>query len=135
VSYKDHPNVAFFLVYVREAHPVARSKVSPATRPSGPSDVPLAQNLDERVLAASACMAGLKLTLPVLIDTMDGAAEKAYRGAPAATAVIDLAGNVVFHSVGPNGCRPAEAERALRRLGFEPAGPASRPATRPALGG
>ena len=32
----------------------------------------------------------LKLTLPTLIDSMDGVVAKAYRGVPAATAVDDL---------------------------------------------
>jgi len=63
----------------------------------------------------------LNLTLPVLIDSMDGVAEKAYRGVPAATAIVDLDGNLVFHSDGPNGVQPKEAEKVLRRLLDQPA--------------
>ena len=104
-AYKDSEDVAFYLVYVREAHPVAQPKLKAGEKPTTPSQITQPKTLDERVLAASACMKGLHLTLPVLIDTMDGAAGTAYRGVPAATVVIDREGTVVFHASGPNGSR------------------------------
>jgi hypothetical protein len=42
--------------------------------------------------------------------------ENAYRCVPAATAIIDLEGNVVFHSRGPKGVQPNEAARVLKEL-------------------
>jgi len=132
MAYKGNEKVAFYLVYVREIHPVKEPKVAPGETPKGPQDIAQAKNLEERILAASACMKGLKLTLPVVIDTMDGVAEKAYRGVPACTVVIDLQGNVVFHSTGPSGSQPKEAERVLRKLGLEPVSATSRPASQPA---
>ena len=127
-AYKGNDKVAFYMIYVREIHPVGQSKLAAGEKPTGPRDVAQAKNLDERILAASACMEGLKLTLPVLIDTMEGVAEKAYSGVPASTAVIDLEGKVVFHSIGPGGSQPRQAEMALKQLGIEPQA-ASQPAS------
>ncbi|MBI5724934.1 MAG: hypothetical protein HZA50_13320 [Planctomycetes bacterium] len=130
-AYKGNENVVFYLVYVREIHPVAKSALAPGEKPKDPKDVAQAKNLDERILTASACMEGLKLTLPVLIDTMEGTADKAYSGVPSTTAVINTEGNVVFHSIGPGGSQPKKAEEALKKLGLEPA-PAKKPASQPA---
>ena len=130
-AYKDNDKVEIFLVYVNEAHPARTTDA----KGKGPSSVGRHKRIDEKVLAAAKCMEGLKLTLPVLIDGMDGAAEKAYRGRPAATAVVDLAGKVVFHSTGPRGAQPAEAEKHLKKLiakGGFPKKADRKPTTRPA---
>ena len=93
------------------------------------------KNIDEKMLAASKCMEGLNFTLPVVIDGMVGAAEKAYTGRPAATAVVDLEGKIAFHSVGPRGAKPEEADKVIKRLiakgGFPTTRPTTGPATRP----
>jgi hypothetical protein len=111
-AYKDNEKVAMYLVYVNEAHPARTT----AAKSEGPSSVGKHKSIDEKVLAASKCMEGLKMTLPILIDSMDGVVEKAYRGRPAATAVIDLDGKVVFHSTGPRGAQPPEADKHLKAL-------------------
>lgn len=130
-AYKDNDKVKIFLVYVNEAHP---AKTTDA-KGKGPSSVGRHKRIGEKVLAASKCMEGLKLTLPVLIDGMDGAAEKAYRGRPAATVVVDLAGKVVFHSTGPRGAQPAEAKKHISKLiakGGFPKKTEKKPTTQPA---
>ena len=130
-AYKDNKKVAFFLVYVREAHPVRK-----AAETSDHRSVTRHKTIDSKVLAASKCLKGLKLSLPCLIDTMDGKAEKAYRGKPAATAVVDINGKVVFYSRGPSGAKPREARKVLEKLlptQPEPTTqPTSRPTTKPA---
>jgi hypothetical protein len=132
VAYKD--KVEFFLVYIREARPVEKaSDGRTAPRPAGPEIAP-PRTQDERVIAATACLKGLKLSLPVLVDTMEGTAEKAYAGWPAGTAVIDPDGKIAFYSRGPNGAKPKEAEEVLKQLlaaAPKPA-PAEPPKTRPA---
>ena len=125
-EYKGNRKVALFLVYVREAHPVRRPAVTSDHRSVGRH-----ATLDSKVLAASKCLKGLKLSLPCLIDTMDGKAERAYRGRPAATAVIDINGKVVFHSRGPSGAKPREARKALEKLLPTQPEPTSRPTSRP----
>ena len=112
-AYKD--KVAFLFVYLREAHPVRQGKEGGAEARS-PKDIAQTRSLAERAMAATDCLRGLKVTLPVLIDTMDGKTEKGYGGHPAGTAVIDRDGRICFTSRGPNGVRPKEAEKALKEL-------------------
>ena len=116
MSYKNNPNVAMFLIYVNEAHPVRDSQTAPGAKPEWPSEIVRHKSLDDRVLAATACRKALKLSLPMLIDTMDGVVERAYYGVPAATAIVDLEGNIAFHSRGPHGVQPKEADRVIKRL-------------------
>ena len=130
--------VQFFLVYVREAHPVPEAAPAndPRLRRFGGVRVAQHKTDQERAAAAGRCSVGLGLTLPVLLDALDGSAERAYRGWPAATAVIDLQGRIAFHAPGrPDGCRPEEARAALERVLAASGRPESRPAeTREAPG-
>ena len=117
-AYKD--KAEFFLVYIREAHPTdARPGVE--GRPGDPSrgqpDVKQAKSVDERAIAAGRCEKDLKLTLPIIIDDMQGTAEKAYGGWPDRIAVIDIAGRIAYHSgPGPGGFNLPAAERALKAV-------------------
>ena len=85
-------------------------------KPRGPGDITQHKNMGERILAASACREGLRLTLPMLLDTLDGVAEKAYRGVPAATAIVDLDGRLAFYTRGPKGVQPKAAAKVLEEL-------------------
>ena len=130
-EYKGNKKVAFFLVYVREAHPVRK-----AANTSDHRSVTKHKTMNSKVLAASKCLKGLKLSLPCLIDTLEGKVERAYRGKPAATAVVDINGKVVFHSHGPRGVRPGKVRKVLKKLlptQPEPTTqPTSQPTTKPA---
>jgi len=112
-AYKD--KVTFFFVYTREAHPVKDGKEGGA-QVRTPKEIGKTTTLQERVLAATDCLRGLKFTLPVLIDTMEGQAWNAFHVHQAATAVIDVDGRIAFHSRGPRGARPKDAEKALKGL-------------------
>jgi len=118
-AYKD--KVEFFIIYISEAHPVRESGQGGASADSRPPQlrgpaIVQTRSVEERALAATDCLKGLKLSLPVLIDAMDGPAEKAYGGWPAATAVVDIDGKVCFYSRGPGGARPKEAEAILKSI-------------------
>ena len=113
-AYRNNDKVAMYLIYVNEAHPTKKAGTDPGAK--GHEGIGRHQTIDDKVLAASRCMDGLKLTLPVLIDHLDGAAERAYRGRPAATAVIGLDGKLVFYSRGPNGAQPQKADAALLEI-------------------
>ena len=132
-AYKNNPKVTFFFVYVNEAHPKRRRNEDP--KDLTPRAVGKARNLKDRLLAASKCMVGLKLTLPALVDTMDGVAEKAYHGRPSATAVIDMDGKIRLHTIGPWGAQPGKAGEVLQKvlgiLPSKPAGKKPRKKTRP----
>ena len=73
--------------------------------------------MEERSLAASKCLQGLKLSLPLLLDTMDGSYEQAYGGWPAGTVVVDIDGKLAYWSPGSaRGCLPHDAEMVLEKL-------------------
>ena len=112
-AYKD--KVQFLLVYIREAHPTRKSTRPGARRRSGP-DIAQHENIDERVIAATKCVADLKLSLPVLIDDMEGAFQRRYGGFPAGTVIVDTAGKIVYTARGPSGCRPKEARKHFKVL-------------------
>lgn len=105
VSYKDR--VEFFLVYISEAHP-KRLKGEFNGQP---------KNIEQRSILATRCVNELRLSLPVLMDTMDGVAEKAYKGRPDRMCVIDIDGKVAYYSRrGPKGFKPKEAEAVIKKL-------------------
>lgn len=120
-AYKD--KAQFFLVYLREAHP-SRARPSGGTSkakapPRRPGRVSIAQHktMSDRVIAADKCMKGMKLTIPILLDSIEGDFIKAYTGFQAGTVVIDIDGKIAYWTRGgPWGCKPAEAEAALKKL-------------------
>jgi len=122
VAYRD--KVEFFLVYIREAHPTdaqpGRDGAPGGLRGADPArgpDIKQPKTLDERVVAATKCIQDLKLTLPVLVDDMEGSAEKAYGAWPDRIAVIDTAGKIAYHcGPGPRGFNPAAAREMLKAL-------------------
>ena len=111
--------VQFFLVYTREIHPSSgKPAKSSGARPSrsGPA-ITQHTTLQERMLAAGKCVQGLKLAIPILLDTMDNSYLKAYGGIPAGTAVIDIDGKIASWNPGaPTGCKPKNAEETLKKL-------------------
>ncbi len=107
----------FFLVYIREAHPARKTADGPRQRDRrGGLEITQPESVEERALVASKCLRDLKLTLPCLIDTMEGDFLKPYGGYPAGTVVIDRQGTVRFSSRGPGGARPKDAEKVLKEL-------------------
>lgn len=110
----------FFLVYIREAHPVD-AKPGTAGRPGNPArgapDIKQAKTIDDRVIAATECVKNMKLSIPVIIDDMAGSAEKAYGGWPDRFLVIDIDGKVAYQSgPGPAGFKPALGEQAIKAI-------------------
>ena len=115
-AYKD--KVQFVLVYIREAHP-SHTETGRATgdrflRMSAQPKIAQPKTIQERIIAATKCIQDLKIALPTLIDDMGGSFQKKYGGFPAGTAIVDLDGKIVYHSTGPSGCRPNEAEKAFK---------------------
>lgn len=109
MSYKD--KAQFFLVYIAEAHP----NLLQGRSVEGITGQP--KNLGERAILATRCVGELKLSLPVLLDTLEGVAEKAYQGRPDRICIVDLDGKVAYYSArGPGGFKPKEAEQTLKRL-------------------
>ncbi len=74
----------------------------------------------ERTKVAETCCAALKMSMPLVVDTLDDRVGHAYSGMPDRLYVIDAAGRIAYRSGrGPFGFRPAEMEQALLLLLLE----------------
>ena len=104
--------VAFFIVYIREAHP-EDGWVLEVNRDEG---IALADpvTLDERAAAAEACAVRLQTRIPTLLDDVDDAVGSAYGGWPDRLYLIGRDGRVAYQGeTGPDGFKPAELARAI----------------------
>ena len=105
--------VAFFVVYIKEAHPedgwVLASNREQQIAVSDPvSD-------DERFAVAEACAVRLEIRMPVLIDGVDNETARQYGGWPDRLYLIGKDGRVAFEGEeGPSGFKPDALERAIR---------------------
>ncbi|MBA2461845.1 MAG: deiodinase [Actinobacteria bacterium] len=105
-------DVAFFIVYIKEAHP-EDGWVLEENRDEG---IALADptSLDERADAAEACVLRLRTRIPVLLDDVDDAVAVAYGGWPDRLYLIGADGRVAFQGEeGPFGFKPEELARAI----------------------
>lgn len=104
--------VQFFVVYIREAHP------TDSARPDRETNVASPRSLEERAEVATTCSAELALgAIPLLIDGMDDATERAYSAWPDRLFLVDATGALAFCGApGPRGFVPAELEAAITKL-------------------
>ena len=108
--YKDQVDV--YAVYIREAHPTDGWRM----RSNDKVGVALAQpkTQAERNLAASECCQSLRLTMPLLVDTIDDQVNRAYSGFPDRLYLIDRQGKVAYKGGrGPYGYKPRQLEQNL----------------------
>jgi hypothetical protein len=106
-------DVAFFVVYIGEAHPSDAwqlpSNVKDRVVYASPT------NSDERSTIADICVTRLGIKLPALVDRFDDSTEKAYSGWPDRLYLVDRDGRVAYKSrPGPFGFKPADLEAAIR---------------------
>ena len=74
---------------------------------------------NERQDVANACALGLNLTIPILVDGMDNAADIAYNGCPERLYVLSTDGAVVYQGgKGPYGFKPEELAEFLAEYGY-----------------
>jgi hypothetical protein len=108
--YRD--GVAFFVVYIREAHPedgwVLSSNRDEGIALTDPT------SSDERTEAAEACAVRLQIRMPVLVDAIDNEVARRYGGWPDRLYLIGRDGRVAFQGgEGPFGFKPEELEAAI----------------------
>jgi hypothetical protein len=104
--------VAFFIVYIREAHPEDGWVLADNRREEIALVDPV--SLDERANAAEACAVRLSTRIPILLDDVDDAVASAYGGWPDRLALISVDGRVAYLSeVGPFGFKPEELAHAI----------------------
>ena len=104
--------MAFFVVYIREAHPSDAWQVPNNLK----DDVVYAspENSRERVDLANVCVKKLGIDIPALVDNFDDATDTAYSGWPDRLYLIDRDGKVAYKSrPGPFGFKPTELEQAI----------------------
>ncbi len=107
--------VQFYLVYVREAHPSDGRQTSSNVREKIVYETP--KSLADRAKIARECVRKLGLNMPCLLDGMDNAVQKRYRGFPARACIVTGDGTIAFASrPGPRGVNPAELRKALEAL-------------------
>lgn len=108
-------DVAFFVVYIGEAHPSDAWQL-----PSNIKDKVVYQSptdAGERSALADICVIRLGIKLPALVDRFDDSTDKAYSGWPDRLFLIDRDGRLAYKGrPGPFGFKPAELETALRAL-------------------
>jgi hypothetical protein len=104
--------VAFFIVYIREAHPEDGWVLADNRR----EEIALADptSIDERAAAAGACVVRLRTRIPVLLDGVDDEVALAYGGWPDRLYLIGRDGRVAFQGAeGPDGFKPEELGHAI----------------------
>ena len=113
--------VHIYIVYIREAHP---------SQPKNRFDIPQPKEWQERRKVAKDFAGTLKLSVPVLVDTMDDGVAKAYSAWPDRLYIIDRDGKVALEGdPGPWGFAPAvKAAPAVldKLLDHNPPGPGPR---------
>jgi hypothetical protein len=114
--YKDH--ATFLTIYVREAHPSDGWRMDSNDKAGIVVSQP--KSTDERTRVAATCCTTLKMTMPLLVDTIDDRVGHAYSGMPDRLYVIDRSGRIAYQGGrGPFGFRPAEMEQSLIMLLLE----------------
>ncbi len=112
-KYRDR--AAFYIVYIKEAHPIDLWQM-----PSNERDHVLLYSPrtdGERFENAGQCVRKLGIRIPALIDGIDDRTEGVYTGWPDRLYVIAAGGRIVYKSgPGPFGFTPQEMETHLRQM-------------------
>jgi len=106
--------VAFYVVYIQEAHPTDLWQMQSNQREGVLYSSPRTDG--EREETASACVRKLGLRIPALVDGIANGTERAYTGWPDRLYLIGNGGRVLFKSApGPFGFHPDDLAKALAK--------------------
>jgi hypothetical protein len=99
-------NVAFYYVYIREAHAEDGWKMARNQREGIKINDP--KTMEQRVAVAQQACAYFRTQIPGLVDTMDDATDRAYAAWPSRIFLVDVNGVVAVRGEpGPRGLVPA----------------------------
>lgn len=110
----------FFVVYIKEAHPVEywpsfQNDRIPMVDTTRVSYVKEPQSPYERLQVASVCVRDLKISIPCLIDDMENTTERAYSAHPERLYIVGKDGKIAYKGGGgPAYFKPEHMEQALR---------------------
>ena len=108
--YRDR--VDFYSVYIREAHPSDGWSMESNERVG--IKVAQPKSAEERNTIAVHCCESLKMSMPMLVDSIDDRVGRAYSGFPDRLYLIDRDGRVAYKGGrGPFGYRPRELEQMI----------------------
>jgi hypothetical protein len=111
---KYRNDVAFLLVYVREAHPTDGWQV-PRNETEGVL-LESAKTYDQKDSHATSCARSLGIEFTSLVDGMDNAVETAYTAWPDRFYLIDSNGRIVVKGApGPAGFKAPDLEAAIAK--------------------
>jgi hypothetical protein len=100
-------------VYIKEAHPDDGWKV-PKNKKDGIS-VDQPKSLTEREGVAKSCSGELKLTMPVIVDSMDNKTAQDYAAWPDRLYIVGTDGKIAYKGgPGPGGFKAKEMEAKLK---------------------
>ena len=109
-QYRDR--VAFYVVYIQEAHPTDLWQIAVNVRDGVLFRSPRTDN--ERTDTASACMRNLGIRIPALLDGIENRTERAYTAWPDRLYLIGRDGQILFKTrPGPYGFSSHALEEAL----------------------
>ena len=112
IYHRLREQVAFFVVYIQEAHPTDGWQVD-----SNVQDGVLYrqhQTFEEREAVANVCSVDLCIPMPVLIEDLDNAVDEAYGAAPERLYLIGADGRVAYRGgAGPHFFDLDEWEHAI----------------------
>jgi Iodothyronine deiodinase len=105
--------VAFFVVYIKEAHPEEGWVLGRNRRADVRVNDPTTD--ERRAEVAQTCAARLRIQMPVLVDGIDNAVASAYGGWPDRLYLISSDGRIAFQGgEGPFGFKPPDLDQAIR---------------------
>jgi hypothetical protein len=104
--------VAFFIVYIREAHPTDGRQAQANVRENILFTQP--KQLDERIGIAEQMCSALKINIPTLIDGMDDKVNRDYNALPDRLYLVSKDGKIAYQGgPGPRGFKPDELRAAI----------------------
>ena len=104
--------MAFYVVYIREAHPSNAWQTASNVRENIVLVDP--KTFEERSAVAESCVRKLGIKIPALVDGVGDGVEAAYTGWPDRLYLIGRDGVVKFKSPpGPFGFKPGALQRAI----------------------
>lgn len=107
-TYKDR--VAFYVVYIREAHPIDGH----LPMEFGMIEDPI--TAVERLKVARRCVEDLKIPIPALVDKMDDAVNTTYHAWPERLYLVGKDGKLAYvGGPGPFQFEPDELSQAIRK--------------------
>lgn len=106
-------DVAFFVIYIREAHPDDGWRVPENLHDRIHYDEPRTDG--ERTEVASACQVAMSIRMPMLIDSIDNDVEEKYISQPIRLYLVGRDGQLVYSGdQGPFGFNPDTWEQAIQ---------------------